>query len=238
MCMPWYVCAYSSVSYTTGVKCHQKICESMVSIYVCTHTHNTHTHTHTYTHTHTHTHTYTHTHLNSITTNDIWDMLAGNAHHKVTAKTWHSRDCCWLWWSEYRELITYEYYFLLTNQQQTVAMVTCTRTWNVWTFTLSISLASHEPFHNHRSWHQNEGPCGYLASYPGLLPPAFVTCSTNAGEGLVKLSHVVWHTWTCGGVEHSFCTAVKRLSESKKRHHRYLFIYFIYFLFWRGGGDS
>jgi len=26
-----------------------------------------------------------------------------------------------------------------------------------------------------------------LASYPGLLTPVFVTCSTNAGEGLVKL---------------------------------------------------
>jgi len=29
-----------------------------------------------------------------------------------------------------------------------------------------------------------------LASYPGLLTPAFVACSTNVGEGLVKLSHV------------------------------------------------
>ena len=29
-----------------------------------------------------------------------------------------------------------------------------------------------------------------LASYPGLLTPACVTCSTNAGEGLVKLSHM------------------------------------------------
>jgi len=57
----------------------------------------------------------------------------------------------------------------------------------------------------------------HLASYPGLLAPAFVTCSTNAGEGLVKLSHVVWRTWMCGGVAHSFCTAVKWLSESKKR---------------------
>ena len=27
----------------------------------------------------------------------------------------------------------------------------------------------------------------YLASYPGLLTPAFVARSTNAGEGLVKL---------------------------------------------------
>jgi len=31
----------------------------------------------------------------------------------------------------------------------------------------------------------------HLASYSGLLAPAFVVCSTNAGEGLVKLSHVV-----------------------------------------------
>ena len=30
-----------------------------------------------------------------------------------------------------------------------------------------------------------------IASYPGLLAPVFVACSTNAGEGLVKLSHVV-----------------------------------------------
>jgi len=54
----------------------------------------------------------------------------------------------------------------------------------------------------------------FVTSYPGLLTPAFVTCSTNAGKGLVKLSHVVWRTWTYGGVAHSFCTAVKRLSES------------------------
>ena len=39
----------------------------------------------------------------------------------------------------------------------------------------------------------NDGTCRITleASYPGLLTPAFVTCSTNAGEGLVKLSHVV-----------------------------------------------
>jgi len=42
-----------------------------------------------------------------------------------------------------------------------------------------------------------------VASYPGLLNLAFVTCSTSVGEGLVKLSHMVWHTWTCGGVAHS-----------------------------------
>ena len=28
------------------------------------------------------------------------------------------------------------------------------------------------------------------ASYPGLLSPVFVACSTNVGEGLVKLSHI------------------------------------------------
>jgi len=27
----------------------------------------------------------------------------------------------------------------------------------------------------------------YIASYPGLLTPALVTCTTNVGEGLVKL---------------------------------------------------
>ena len=32
------------------------------------------------------------------------------------------------------------------------------------------------------------------------------------------LSHMQWCTWMCWGVVHSFCTAVKRLSESKKRH--------------------
>jgi len=41
------------------------------------------------------------------------------------------------------------------------------------------------------------------SSYPGLLTPAFVARSTNTGEGLVKLSHVQWRTWTCGGVAHS-----------------------------------
>jgi len=39
-----------------------------------------------------------------------------------------------------------------------------------------------------------------LASYLGLLVPAFVAYNTNAGEGLVKLSHVVWHldVWRSG----------------------------------------
>ena len=61
-------------------------------------------------------------------------------------------------------------------------------------------------------------PIPLVASYPGLFTPAFVTCNTNAGKGLVKLSHVQWRTWMCGGVAHSFCMAVKWLSESKKHH--------------------
>jgi len=32
--------------------------------------------------------------------------------------------------------------------------------------------------------------CVVVASYPGLLTPAFVACSINVEEGLVKLSHV------------------------------------------------
>ena len=56
-----------------------------------------------------------------------------------------------------------------------------------------------------------------VPSYPGLLATAFVACNINAGEGLVKLSHMIWCTLTCGGVAHSFFTAVKWLSESKKR---------------------
>jgi len=29
-----------------------------------------------------------------------------------------------------------------------------------------------------------------VASYTGLFAPAFVACSTNVGEGLIKLRHV------------------------------------------------
>ena len=55
-----------------------------------------------------------------------------------------------------------------------------------------------------------------VALYPGLLTPAFVACSTNLGEVLVKLSQVQWCTWACGGVALSFGTAVKQLLNSKK----------------------
>ena len=33
--------------------------------------------------------------------------------------------------------------------------------------------------------------CVDLASYPGLLTPAFVTCNTNTGEGLVNCSRAM-----------------------------------------------
>jgi len=59
-------------------------------------------------------------------------------------------------------------------------------------------------------------------SYPGLLTSAFVTCSTNVGEGLVKLitcSEIPGPDfgWMCGGVAHSFCSciAVRQLFEPK-----------------------
>jgi len=57
----------------------------------------------------------------------------------------------------------------------------------------------------------NQQWCLSIALYPGLLTPAFVTCSTNMGEGLVKLSHVVWHTWTCGECHIPTKTASKRV---------------------------
>ena len=56
-------------------------------------------------------------------------------------------------------------------------------------------------------------PASLLASYPGLLTPAFVACNTNAGEGLVKLSHVVWRTWTCGGAAFWIQETSPRLSD-------------------------
>ena len=41
--------------------------------------------------------------------------------------------------------------------------------------------------HNHRPKKRDIDGCRTLASFPGLLTPAFVACSTNTGEGLVKL---------------------------------------------------
>jgi len=45
---------------------------------------------------------------------------------------------------------------------------------------------------NHNCNHKIVAVYGvFIASFPGLLAPLYVACSTNAGEGLVKLSHVV-----------------------------------------------
>ena len=55
-----------------------------------------------------------------------------------------------------------------------------------------MSVCNNAPF-IFRYFHNQQDSCisgVYLASYPGLLNPAFVACSTNAEEGLVKLSHV------------------------------------------------
>ena len=52
-------------------------------------------------------------------------------------------------------------------------------------------LWSHD-FQPFRMLNHSDTTCEIIvASYPGLLTPAFVACSTNVGEGLVKLSHVV-----------------------------------------------
>ena len=60
-----------------------------------------------------------------------------------------------------------------------------------------------------------------VASYPGLLAPAFVACSTNAGEGLVKLSHVQWHTyldvWRSGTFLLYSCKAAFWIQETSPR---------------------
>jgi len=50
-----------------------------------------------------------------------------------------------------------------------------------------------------KDWRMDSKPAS-LASYPGLLTPAFVICKGRPG----KTDHV---QWTCGGMAHSFCTA-------------------------------
>ena len=63
-------------------------------------------------------------------------------------------------------------------------------------------------------WSRSEVAANYicctsdLASYPSLLTPAFIACSINTGEGLVKQNQSCALTymnvgWTCGGVTHS-----------------------------------
>jgi len=57
--------------------------------------------------------------------------------------------------------------------------------------------------------------CGFtvLASYPGLLTQPVLTQGRPG-----KTDHMQRYTWTCGGVAHSFSTAVQQLSEPKKHH--------------------
>ena len=66
-----------------------------------------------------------------------------------------------------------------------------------------------------------------LASYPSLLTPAFIACSTNVGEGLVKLitcSDVPGHwvnVWKSGTF---LLYSSKWLSEPKKHCQDYLML--------------
>ena len=53
-------------------------------------------------------------------------------------------------------------------------------------------------------WAPGSPPCVYLASYPGLLTPAIVTCSTNVGKTVCKWAHYRSQlTWTMETAEHS-----------------------------------
>ena len=59
--------------------------------------------------------------------------------------------------------------------------------------------------------------CVDLASYPGLLTPAFVTCNTNTEEGLVKL--ISWNG--VPGCVETFPKKKQNTSESATdRKHR------------------
>ena len=57
------------------------------------------------------------------------------------------------------------------------------------------------------------------ASYPGLLAPAFVTCSTNTGEGLVKLSRGMTYLdmWRSGTFLLYSCKAAFWIQERSTR---------------------
>ena len=70
------------------------------------------------------------------------------------------------------------------------------------------------------------GPRGEpVSTICSLVPrpshPSICHLQYQSGGRPGKMSHMQWYTWTCGGVAHSFCTAVKWLSEPKKSHqHR------------------
>ena len=78
-------------------------------------------------------------------------------------------------------------------------------------------------------WFQNEDvtssytlllhkPTVAVALYPGLLTPVFVTCSTNAGEGLVKLSRGMTYldVWRSGTFLLYSCKAAFWIQESRQ----------------------
>ena len=69
------------------------------------------------------------------------------------------------------------------------------------------------------SWRMYVTACASVL--PGLLAPAFVTCSTNAGEGLVKLRHMQWHTyldvWRSGTFPLYNCKAAFWIQETSPR---------------------
>jgi len=93
----------------------------------------------------------------------------------------------------------------LTQRRSAITTYTCT-----------------SPQHSYKLWNtlpSDRDTHKYIASYPGLLIPMFVTFSTNVGEGLVKLSHVQWRNDVPGHVEEwhipgktSATQTVKRLS--------------------------
>ena len=63
-------------------------------------------------------------------------------------------------------------------------------------------------------------PCVYLASYPGLLTPVFVTCSTNVGEGLMIMCSDIPGHWVDVWRSGSF-TEKLQISECTINHkHR------------------
>ena len=78
-----------------------------------------------------------------------------------------------------------------------------------------FSMASSNYARLHIAYYSETTPTNCVTSYPGLLTPAFVTGSTDAGEGLVKASHVQWCTWTCGGMAHSASKQVRYWSQTK-----------------------
>ena len=61
--------------------------------------------------------------------------------------------------------------------------------------------------------------------FQGLSTSVFVACSINTGEGMVKLimcSNIQYLDigCTCGGLAHSFCTAITQLLSKAEKHHQ------------------